>query len=185
MICPRSPIPPLPNPIPHTSNTSDFCFPSPPARTSPPPPPTPGPGADSWTHGHELVLSRLPLSQPLGLPLHLSPGWAAHQGRVRVQARTGAQLRRAAPASQSAIRPRPRHNPNCLAQLLLSTGPGGGAKGRTRRPTRQQPPHPAPLQRASRSCPDTAGSRTGDLRPPPHLVSSVRPHSIYPIHPSV
>lgn len=88
------------------------------------------------------MLSRLPLSQPLGLPLHLSPGWAAHQGRVRVQARTGAQLRRAASASQSDIRPPPRHNHNCLAQLLLTTVPGGGAKGRTRRPTHQQPPRP-------------------------------------------
>lgn len=60
---------------------------------------------------------------------------------------------------------------------------GGGAKGRTHRPTHQQPPHPAPLQGVPRSCPDTTGSLTGDLRQSPHLVSEVCPYPIYPFTP--
>ena len=133
----------------------------------PPNPPNPhaGPGADFWTHLHELVLSLLPLAQPLRLLLHFSLGSAAHQDWCAgpdPHQRT-ADMRRLGVAGRVSS----HHHATITITALsfyLSRCRGGGAKGLTHRPTLQLLPHPAP-----------AGTWVlpGDLRPSLYLVSYV------------
>ena len=157
-LCPRSPIPtPFPTPslillMPQIC----ACLHRQPASIPPPPPnPHAGPGADFWTHLHELVLSLLPLAQPLGLLLHFSLGSAAHQDCVRVQTRTRGQLTRNASGSQMGC---PRTTtPQSQSPRSASTYHGaGGAEPRVS-PTDPPFSHcPTPPQRAPGSCQGTS-----------------------------
>lgn len=171
-------LPPLPFPnLSLTLLKPAFLLPSASLHPPRPEPPTPGPRADFWTHVHQLGLPLLPLAEPPGLLLHLSLGWAAHRGRVGVQAHTGAQLSRWASQVASPDTTTPQSQ---LPRSPSTSHPAvGGAKGRTHRPAHSSGPAPSstppPSPQAPGSCPATAGSLTGGLRPSAHLGSYICP----------